>query len=104
MKSFDIDIAARKLIDDSMNEIVAEVFGKNRTRRELSEAFDLVKDRENWKNPIDCVLDESAITDEVQALISEAVNFFAGCEAHFIPRGNGRINVQAKGYYLSLGA
>jgi hypothetical protein len=97
---------------ESQAQVVAQVCGKPVTRGELSAAFDLVANRDNWKMPIDCTIQLTA--DQV-ALIREAVIFFAGCEATFrapaqtVQWDNGDnmvalYHVTAPGYYAAVGA
>lgn len=63
---------------------------------ELQEAFDLVKDEEHWKNPIDRVVDESQIR-----ILRAAIPWMTGTEAIFLPVDEpGKIRVKADGYYL----
>ncbi|WP_162814998.1 hypothetical protein [Erythrobacter aureus] len=69
------------------------------TRNQLSEAFEKVRDPNNWKHPIDKVMP----ADLDQNLTSAAVAFFAGSETAFeqVPEG---VRVTAAGYYADIGA
>lgn len=91
---------------------IADINGKLFNKIDLSAAFDLVRNKANWKNPIDC---ELQLTGEQIALIRDAVIYFAGCEPTFRAVGtvvqfdNGgnavlTYRVQAKGYYNAVGA
>jgi hypothetical protein len=90
-------------MEDSLNQIVAVVFGRAITRRQFSEAFDRVIDSSNWKNPIDRVL--LVNDDRDMALIREAVVFFTGSVPTFekLRRAN-CYRVRAAGYYATIGA
>jgi len=69
---------------------------------ELHEAFNLVADPENWKNPIDAEIDPRQVADVV-----EAIHFFTGSIAVVeIIQDTTReaVRVTAEGYYLTIGA
>ncbi len=85
--------------------IVATIDDVEYTRGQLADALDLVADREHWKNPIDCNVTEAQI-DSVGgwAVLAEAVAFFTGSQLHRMRTTGERINVQAAGYFLSIGA
>ncbi len=70
------------------------------TLDQLSEAFDTVKNPENWKYPIDAVVPKDANLD----LIGRAVTWFAGCIIEYGTLPDGRIRVYADGYYNSVGS
>lgn len=74
------------------------------SRQELHDAFTLIQDKNNWKNPIDSTLPRGA---DVQ-MFHEAVIFFAGCTPKFSMSYNASgmqvIRVKAKGYYMAVGA
>lgn len=73
------------------------------SREQLSAAFDLVKDKGNWKNPIDALVDPGA---DLKA-IAEATIFFAGSPADFVTVKRGgveKVRVRAAGYYACIGA
>lgn len=84
------------------------------TRGALEDAFNLVCDKDHWKNPIDCKVQ---LTDDQVCMIADAVTFFAGCVPtfkHLPPHGNVQFNnggvperlyqVTAEGYYKAVGA
>lgn len=71
------------------------------TRGELKEAFDMVADPDNWKNPIDVRIKNPG--PRMMAMIDESVRFFAGCTAHVRPHHD-TVHITAKGYYLAIGA
>lgn len=93
-------------IDFAMCQIVGEVNGEPVSRGELKEAFDLVADPENWKNPIDIRI-ENPGADMIEK-IKEAVVFFTGstCHVRRVVESSGRdtFHITAKGYYLAIGA
>lgn len=64
------------------------------TPNELRAAFDHVKNKENWKYPIDAEIDEKDMP-----LIDAAIAFMAYGFAEFETLGNGRVRVKAPGYY-----
>jgi hypothetical protein len=84
---------------DSM--IVACINGQDVTHGEMKAAFEMVCDKENWKNPIDVRIDNPG--DQKLEIIKDAVMYFAGCTAYFRPVGD-TIHVTAKGYYIAMGA
>jgi hypothetical protein len=75
------------------------------SRAELREAFEMVEDPTNWKNPID-----AAIPAYMHDAVEQAVIFYAGCHPTFTevnPRARRsvrRLRVQAVGYYMAVGA
>lgn len=97
-----IEAAAMRRESDS--EIIGIVAGRQVTRAQLRVAFELVENREHWKNPID----RTVPIQQVEAvggipMITEAVRFFAGCIPSFdrVPAG---YRIQASGYYAAVGA
>lgn len=73
------------------------------SKAELHDAFELVEDKANWKNPIDTLV-PMKLDGGMRHKINAAVIFFAGCEAKFIHAGRDRVRVTAPGYYASVGA
>lgn len=88
-------------VNESRRQVVEVIDGKPVTRGQLADAFDLVADAANWKNPIDKTL---RVSDETRVLIERAVTFFAGCHARFQKLGENHYRVTARGYYLAVGA
>lgn len=88
-------------------QLVAIVRGRQVSRKELSDVFDLVKDSKHWKNPIDA---EVELTADQRALLEEAIPFFTGSVATFQFVSAKRnvdaaiYRVQAVGYFLAVGA
>jgi hypothetical protein len=72
------------------------------TRAELTEAFDLVANPENWKYPIDAVVKDDP--DLIRA-IGRAVPFFTGSTIEVLRAGRGKLKrIVAAGYYSAVGA
>jgi hypothetical protein len=67
--------------------------------------FNMVANKDNWKNPIDARL---ALSSRGRMLVKEAVVFFTGSVPTFKKIGMGYIepvyHVRAAGYYLTIGA
>lgn len=91
---------------DSNAQVVSRILGHEITRGQLAAQLDRVKDKSNWKNPIDAefttATDEAASTLEV-AIMREAVLFFCGCVPEIRHLGNFRFSVKAIGYYRAVG-
>jgi hypothetical protein len=70
--------------------------------KQLQVAFNKVKDKRDWKNPIDALVDPS----EDIAVISAAITYF-GCGPSdyvtVIRKGKEKIRVRAAGYYACTG-
>lgn len=70
--------------------------------------FDLVKDAENWKGPIDAIVEVPAgmQAQDLAEAIQDAVMFFTGSVAQFRPTGDDAnvLHVVARGYYAAVGA
>ena len=69
--------------------------------------FDLVANKDNWKKPIDAMVDApSDPTDRhlFKLMISRAVMFYAGCAPLIVDLGDKQIGVKAVGYYEAVGA
>lgn len=65
---------------------------------ELEAAFDLVKNPENWKFPVDAIIDAAK-----RDVVDVAVKFYAGSVATFVDIGGGKLRVLAAGYYCDVG-
>jgi hypothetical protein len=72
------------------------------TREQMLEWFNKVHDPENWKNPIDTVIDKPSSEDMV--CISDAIGYFAGGGTQIIELPGNKIRVTAPGYYMLIGA
>jgi hypothetical protein len=90
------------------DQVVVRHHGRAVTRGDLERLFDLVKDQDNWKNPIDRVARLSL--EEAQDMAA-AVAFFAGCAPEIFPMtrecdeiGCREYRVMAAGYYAAVGA
>ena len=70
------------------------------TVEQLQQAFTSVQNSEHWKNPI-----SATINKDDQALVHEAIVYFAGCNPQFEPiMGTELLTVKAVGYYIAVGA
>jgi hypothetical protein len=70
------------------------------TKNELMDAFDLVKPKANWKEPIDAI-----ITEDKQEVVDSAIAFFTGGGADYCHvKSVGQMRVTAPGYYVMIGA
>lgn len=70
------------------------------TIEQLQQAFTSVQNPVHWKNPID-----ATINKDDQALVHEAIVYFAGCNPKFEPiMGTELLTVKAVGYYVAVGA
>ena len=67
---------------------------------DLHTAFELVKDKADWKMPIDATV--PADTDMV--LLTDAIIYYTGSVAEYEILGDGRIHVMADGYYNAIGS
>jgi hypothetical protein len=61
-----------------------------------------VKNDENWKYPIDKVIDLPS--EREMTCIMDAIGYFAGGGAQIIQMPNNKIRVKAPGYYAVIGA
>ena len=90
------------------NQLVAAANGHQFTRSELDKMFSRVQNPENWKGPIDSVVELYTIRDFI--CVIEAVRFFAGCDAELAVDGFNTfdgcavVRVRAIGYYAAVGA
>ena len=76
------------------------------SKEDLHMAFDLVKDKEHWKNPIHVeITDKLLIRDygmvSFKDLVDAAIIHFTGGAATFTSIGDGKYVVDAVGYYVS---
>lgn len=73
---------------------------KGYTHKELSDAFKLIQNGENWKNPIDAWIHPNSFD-----VCDEACVYFTG--SHLTRKqfvGSNALRVTAPGYYLTIGA
>lgn len=89
------------MTDTLDNKVVAAADGFDYTRAELSAYFDMVKNDEHWKNPIDKIVRIKDFRTKVG--IREAVVFYTGSTPSFTPTA-GHFRVTAAGYYMTIGA
>ena len=88
-------------------QIVCKAEGFAFTRAELRAAFELVEDKQNWKQPIDAFVPAASCFSGQRLLVAieQAVHFFAGMQTVRIDRlPLGGLRVRAAGYYRTIGA
>lgn len=68
---------------------------------EREKAFDMVKDKNNWKNPILAIIKADM---RMREIIKDAIAFYAGSPCLIVENRNGYCMVQAPGYYVCVGA
>ncbi len=81
--------------DSHLDSLANERF----TVRELQEAFTMVQDQENWKNPVSAL-----IHPRYRDVVADAVTFMTGSIPKFLNIGSDMLRVQAAGYYEAVGA
>ena len=69
------------------------------THDELGDAFDRVKDKDYWKNPINATIKQEDYTVTAAAII-----FFAGSNTEYQDNGDGTLTISAPGYYVDIGS
>jgi len=70
------------------------------TKNELMDAFDLVRPKGHWKDPIDAIIPE-----DKQEVVDSAISFFTGGGADYCKVTQlGQIRVTAPGYFIMIGA
>jgi len=72
------------------------------TQEQMHQAFENVQDKTNWKNPIDCIIDDPG--EENLECLRDAIIHFTGSIARINSVDEGKVRVQANGYYLAIGA
>ncbi len=70
------------------------------TRRQLTDAFELVKPAENWKMPVDAMVPAGTS----RLLVTSAIIFFTGSIPSYRAQPDGSLIVVADGYYRAVGA
>lgn len=76
-----------------------------RTQEQMRDAFDRVKNRENWKLPVDMLIPYSDpwADDDSRAMIDDAVLFYTGAPTDW-EQSNVGWHVRAAGYYACIGS
>jgi len=73
---------------------------KGYTHKQLTEAFEFIKNSEHWKNPIDAWIHPSKFD-----ICAEACVYFTGSRLERCQSaGSSALRVTAPGYYLTIGA
>jgi len=85
-----------KLRDDMDDTVVSH---RGFTRGQLSDAFHLICDPDNWKMPFECI-----ISDCDFELYNEACMFFTGAELQVVELLGGDSKCRCIGYYEAIGA
>lgn len=98
---FDFASSVRTL-EQIQEEMKDSIVIPGRTRGQLKDAFDLVKDRTNWKLPIRARLPAGTDADQL-TLIEDAVVFFTGGDIT-IERDADGVTVMSEGYYVNIGS
>lgn len=96
------------LQNDRAEVIPAKCIGglENVTRGELCDAFDRVANKDDWKKPVDAVIEiDEGGAGAFHALLEQAVIFYTGTRPTFNilkrkPNGVVEYRVVARGYYL----
>jgi len=70
------------------------------SEEELQAAFTLVQNSENWKRPINAVVEPTANLEAIRI----AVTYFTGSVANMTPAKGGKVRVRARGYYAVIGS
>ena len=68
------------------------------TDEELSTAFDKVKNRSDWKGPIN-----RWIKEEDLLITEEAVVHYTGSTVHIVDEKDGKVKIHADGYHRAVG-
>jgi hypothetical protein len=94
----DWDAIERKHKQDEL-DLESQVLDCGYSVGELRRAFHLVANRENWKFPIDAVVDSQYVP-----VLQYAVEFMTGSKPTFTQKAPRLTRVQAAGYYSAVGA
>lgn len=100
-------------LDAARAEVVDRIGDFTFTRGEITDAFNLVADKANWKNPINAVVEFRSARERIA--LHRAVEFFTGSRPtltfmKFVPNDSGtgsdtvKYRVTAAGYYAAIGA
>lgn len=96
-----------ELEEELQDEIVARRGTFEFTRRELTEAFAVIRPKDHWKNAIDAEFSTGTMptmSAREVAAVHEAVRFFTGSLPEITHLGNFRFRVKADGYFATIGA
>lgn len=85
------------------DQVVAKGEYQEYTYGQLKETFDSVRDKKNWKNPINKEFPMKLSAEEIDK-IKQAVAFFAGGFPDIYDNNNGHTVIQGRGYYGWVGA
>jgi hypothetical protein len=79
-----------------------EKMGYDECQKVLGPAFDKIKDKEHWKNPINAVIDRKDFKNCMNACV-----YFTGSNLTMVLDNSlpdDKCRVRADGYYLAIGA
>lgn len=82
----------------------AQIVYRDYTHGQLTDAFELVQNKEHWKLPIDTVLPTGVTLAQVELIEAAIVYFTGGGSTVRRFHATGQIRVTAPGYYASIGA
>jgi hypothetical protein len=82
-----------------LEDLIKPLMGQEHSRLELHAAFDLIKDKTNFKNPIN-----SQVLKKDYEISNEACIFFTGSSLDIIGENDTHYQVEAVGYYAAIGA
>lgn len=85
-----------------IDQMTKEAVYRGYTLAELTQAFDLVCDPNDWRAPINHTLVKSQATPANLAVITAAVIFFTATAPTFTPLDYGMVKVTAVGYRSGL--
>jgi hypothetical protein len=85
---------------EKMSELDSRIVHRGYTHQELREAFELIENKENWKNPISAVIDSMKFY-----LCDAAAEYFTGAGLKKVFQvSDSRVMISGPGYYLTIGA
>jgi len=94
-----------ELFDPEKNSQIAvgnTLIASPRSQKEMADAFALVRNKENWKMPINTTL--KTCDDAMVRLIESAVLYYTGSRCEVTRKDDGKVNFKASGYYIAIGA
>ena len=87
-------------VDDIIADLDEMVVEGGYTRKQLREVFHKVENKDNWKYPIQAVIEKDDL-----GIVTKAVEFFTGSKVEVVSTlTTGKIAVYASGYYETIGA
>lgn len=71
------------------------------TQKQMDRAFKSVRNKDDWKNPINTTIKDPGF-DKLR-VIEQAITHFTGSLAEVTDLGNGKVRIEADGYYARIG-